>query len=215
VPDVPAPVPAGEQHQPAGRERRRRIGRRPLAALSAAGVAAAVILTGAASSVPAASAATAAGRPVPAAAPGPGVTENVVLPSGTMTIRVRYVRGSSGRLAAVRYAGHARTGVRHAVLIFSVSSDLPGRQVKPGAVVRVKPTPATGIIWILKLKPSVVRRFSGSVPARVLASVNKYVRTRPGSTLTLVLGQAVTGKPGGKPPIAVRVVLPGGVVLFP
>jgi hypothetical protein len=179
-------------------------------------------LPGPARGGPAASAATAGAKP-PAARHATTVTEDVATSAGTVTLRVRYAGGlgSSLRLTSVRYSGRAHPGVRHAVLVFSVGSGLLARpaQLKQHAELQVKPAPASRFVFIIRLGKGTVRRFSGAVPAKVLARVSKHLRLMPGEVLTGVLGSMVTIKPAaraaGKGPSVIEIVLPAGVVLFP
>ncbi len=160
----------------------RRIGRRGLVGLSAAGATAAVIITAAASGAPASAAAGAAQAHTNA------LTETTSSSAGNMTVKATYATGKRGRikLESVSYVGESsKKGFKHPVLIFTLGPGGPFTlRYQKGKPVRAH-FPAFQVI--LRLKPSELGDFSGTLSAKILASVNRHGGLVGGETLNVSL----------------------------
>jgi hypothetical protein len=135
------------ERPPEGRGRRRTITQRSVSGLSALGLGAAVLITGAAHH------AAAPASPIAAARGVTTLTETTSSAAGTMTVHVRYRPTRAGaELVAITYSGSSHASVRHPSLTFTLSKPVAGG------------TAAVSIA--IKLSPSELGHFTGSVPLR-------------------------------------------------
>lgn len=181
-----------------------------LIGLSAAGITAAIALTGIASDASATSAPSAPARVVT-------LTSNSSAPTGHLTLQVKYQLQPRGRnkLLSVTFSGASRISLSHPALIVSLRPVPLLRRHAPGGGRSVHV-----IAFSLILKIHNVRNFSGALPAKVLAQISKIFASPPRHRLVLggsVLSATVASvsRPKSQAAIAVPVGLQVGVLLGP
>jgi len=156
--------PVGKVRQATRAGRRRGVTlRRSLIGVATAGAGAAMLVTSIASGAPAGAAATAS-----AGAPGAvTATSSMSQASGNLSLTVKYARGPHGRykLTSVAYSGGSTAKLRHPALLITI------HPAAPFPVPRKRHAFALGIFFRLSSAAS----FSGSLPAKLLASINKTI----------------------------------------
>lgn len=137
--------------------------RRYLTGLSVAGVTAAIALTGAVSDASASPAANPPARVVT-------LTSTSSAPTGNIALQIKYQLERAGRnkVLSVTFSGASKISLRHPALIVSL------RPVAPlGVVHRGQRIPIHVIAFSLIVKLHSSRHFSGTLPAKVLAQLDK------------------------------------------
>ncbi|HUJ06317.1 MAG TPA: hypothetical protein VLX31_09460 [Streptosporangiaceae bacterium] len=189
-------VGADQREARAGGRGRRKVGlRTSLAGLSVAGVAAAVLLTTAAAGVQGAAAAE-------SSTSMRGATTSTVTSSsaaGSLTVQVKYVSGPKGgiKIDSVTYSGGANVKVSRPALMFTFGPAGP-MPPAPGQRKVHKNKRAPAFFVVLRLKVTSAASFSGALPARLLATLNKHGGLRLGPfggesvSVTLTSGGQVT-----------------------
>lgn len=191
-------------HSSVSRQHAQRVARRYLTGLSAAGVTAALALTGAVGDASASPAANASAHVVT-------LTSNSTAPTGHVTVQVRYQLEPRGRkkLLSVTYSGASKISLKHPALIVSLRPVLPTprrTQVRAFAV-------------ILRLHSS--KHFSGALSAKLLALIGKSLASPPrrlhpgGFVLAATVASVIRSKGPGPVGIAAPVGLQVGVLLGP
>ena len=168
-------------HSSVSRQRARRVARRYVTGLSAAGVTAALALTVAVGDASASPAASASARVVT-------LTSSSTAPTGHLTVQLKYRLEPRGRnkLLSVTYSGASKISLKHPALIVSLRP--VARASIHGSVNAV----------ILRLHNS--KHFSGALPARLLALIGKSLaapsgRIHPaGSLLSAAVASVVRHK---------------------
>ena len=159
---------------------RRRVARRYVTGLSAAGLAAALALTAAVGDASAS----------PAASPARVVTltSSSSASTGQLTVKVKYQFERPGRIKplSVTFSGGSKLSFRHPALVLSLRPVLvPPVRRGPGPVgVQVHP-----FRLILRLRD--VHNFSGALSARAVATIGKILALRHRVLQTAVLSAAV------------------------
>jgi hypothetical protein len=177
VPELPS-----DAHSPGSSlSTRRRVARRYLTGLSAAGLTAALALTVAVGDASAS----------PAASPARVVTltSSSSAPTGQLTVKVKYqlVRPGRNKLLSVTFSGASKVSLRHPALILSVRPVLvPPFRRGGGSPVGVRFHPFN---LILRIRD--VHKFSGALPARAVATIGKMLALRHRVLQTAVLSAAV------------------------
>lgn len=155
---------------------RRRVARLYLTGLSAAGLTAALAITVAVGNASASPSAKSPARVVT-------LTSSSAASAGHITVQVKYQLEPRGRnkLVSVTFSGASRLSLPHPALVFSLHPVLaPLLRHRGGAGIQV-PAPKGGpvdvqihpFIFILRIRDA--RKFSGALPARVVATINKII----------------------------------------
>jgi hypothetical protein len=179
------PLAAADVIRRGDRRRRRTIAQQSLGGLSVAGVAAVAILAGVAGGVPVAPASSSGASPA-----GHTLAETTSSRAGDMTISAKYLYEPHGRikLLSVTYSGDAQVAVRKPSLLFEIGAGNP--QVAPPATNRQQrqSTNLRGIfLFFVNLRPAALHDFTGSLPARDIALLNKTGDLSGGETLSVTL----------------------------
>jgi hypothetical protein len=170
-----------------GRPRRSRIARRYAIGVGALAAAAGLVLTAAASSSAA-----------PATQASPRVitlTSSTSSQAGQLTVTLRYevTRNGGVKPLSVSYSGGSSVRIRHCAILFALAP-VAGPTVRRGRQVRVH---APRFVLILKVSDS--RHFSGTIPARTLPKlIGRFVSPKrrivapPTAVLEASLASATT-----------------------
>jgi hypothetical protein len=181
--------------------------RKYLTGLSAAGITAALVLTGAASG--------AAASPAPQASPHVvTLTSSTSSSAGNLTVKVRYQIEAKGKLKALSATVTGGTPIKfkHPALLLALRPVLS----PPGGRGQV-PAPGFGFTIFLRVRSA--SHFSVSLPAKLLAIISKSIsapprRVSPGG---LVLQAVLASVTGSRKPVNITTVLglQVGVLLRP
>lgn len=181
---------------------RRVIARRSAVGISVAGLLATAILTSVAGSAPASAVAGSPGSPGQNT-----VTQTTSSSTGTMTVQVKDHRGRRGlKVASVTYSGTLAAAIKRPTLtiIFAPS----GPPFRPPVHHRMR---LRIVVFHVNLKGPLTT-FSGALPARVIASVNRNGGLQGGYTLNVNLGNIIKKT---RRSITARLVMQEGIVLTP
>ncbi len=188
------PIAAAEVIRRGNRRRQRVITQRSLGGLSAVGIGAAVVLTGAASnpSAPAASSAS--------AAHGITVTEKTTSALGKLSITLKYAdeRHAKVNITSLAYSAHSKAAIRHPALLLTLR---PTATSKRGTL--------TAFAFIM-LTPGDRHNFAGTVSSNIFASVHNSKGTAAGVQITVSLVNHPSKKHIS---INVRSVLQDGLII--
>lgn len=185
------PLPVADVIRRGDRRRRRAVAWRSAGGMSVAGIAAAVIFTGAAGSAPARPAASGAARGVTT------LTETTSSAAGTMTVQVKYVKPRRGKITplSVTFSGTSKVAVKRPAEVFvfgqAVPSLPPRLQVLPGTSVATGQRPRTWIIIVVNLRPNGLHNFSGSLPRRDIREINQHGGLAVNDTALITLASKV------------------------
>jgi hypothetical protein len=155
---------------------RRRVARRYLTGLSAAGLTAALALTMAVGDASASPSAKSPARVVT-------LISSSSAPTGHLTVQVKYQPEKRGRnkVVSVTFSGASRVSLRHPALVISLRPVLaPPLRRGSGAGVQ-KPAPKGGPVGVqvhaftLILRIRDAHKFTGALSARVVATINKVL----------------------------------------
>lgn len=167
---------------------RRRVARRYLTGLSAAGLTAALALTVAVGDAAASPAAKPPARVVT-------LTSSSSSPTGNLTVQVKYQLEPRGRnkVLSVTFSGGSKISLKHPALIMSLRPMVPlplvHRQVHCQKIGTHRRCSIRVIAFVTILKIHNQRHFSGALPAKALAQIGKIFAMPP------------------------RLIMPGGYVL--
>lgn len=206
------PLAAADVIRRGDRRRRRTIAQQSLGGLSVASVAAVAIFAGVAGGVPVAPASSSGATPA-----GHTLTETTSSRAGDMTIQAKYRYEPHGRikLLSVTYSGDAQVAVRKPSLLFEFGSGNP--QGTPPATNRQprQPTKLRGYVFLffVNLRSAALHDFTGSLPVRDIAFLNKNGGLSGGETLSVTLSSRVKPTaPAGKQ-VSLRPVMQDDFVL--
>jgi hypothetical protein len=190
------PDQTGEPQQRGRRSRAwRGMGLRGLVGLTAVGATAAVVITATASAVPASAGTHPQGH-------ANALTETTSSSAGNMTVKVSYTTGPRGRIkvGSVSYAGDSNKKVKSPVLTFMFGPAFPvpvSRGSKAPSIAEFKgprTIHAVALAIVIRIKPSELKDFSGSLPARLFKGINRHGGLLGGETLTASLAHGQFAK---------------------
>jgi len=166
-----------------------------------------MLVTGVASGAPAAGAAASASAGASGAVTATASTSQA---NGNLSLTVKYVRGPHGRdrLTSVTYSGGSQAKITHPAVLIMI------RPVGPIPAPRQRRS-RHGFAFGISLKISSAASFSGSVPAKLLASINKAIARSKALPQDLVTVALVNAPKHRRQTISLAGLLQAGVLLSP